>query len=209
MPEAQGRARAPRGMTWEPWPCCGAGEGGEEPGRGPKRPRPKSEVICPECRRLIETGRRAEERQAEAGKQSWGWAEDEMGWPRYIGGPEAGQETETALRKLSSAFFGLVSRLVEFVPDSEYKPAAREPARRLLRYEAHESWWWSWPIEVRAEPALREALDAVDAGIRTALEEVREDAFRAGRNTLLALAEGKTALDDFESHTLKRKRRGR
>lgn len=200
------RYRARPGCTHEPWPCCGT--------EADMFGRPRG-TICGACRHLIAEGVAARERAAAEGLAVYRWTERSWSWPRFLG--LGGLSTERH-DQLSEAFHQLAARLTRPAPaDTPRDSPAMGPAYRDHRGETRQDpvpWprlvepppgtpeyrqgSWDWGCLVLAEPATREALQALYAAIGGALRDAHAGGLDRGRSALLQLAAGELSLSDFQ-----------
>lgn len=183
------RKRLQRGHTRDPWPCCRrpANEAGG---------RPKA-TICDDCKALIKIDKETRARQDEQGQKVYLWTEMPHWWLMYYGPYSFG--THGVGRRLSDAMFHVVSAVCRRTHgpwDEENEGKFLECGGPRARYES--------TFAVRADPAVRDRLDELDAAIRAALADCYAAGRSRGRSIILQLAGGEMSLKDFDERSTKR-----
>lgn len=192
------RERAGRGMTYEPWPCCGQ----EPETSGWRRGRPKNE-ICDECRHLIGVGKQALERAGQNGRKSYLWTCIKHGWAQYYGSYQFQSEHDTGFdvgRRLADAMFELVESLwsVREKRAHGYIPPGSSVGPVIECSKQHRQPIEQGAVIVHMEQRVRDRVNELDAAIRTALESAYSEGRKRGRSTLLSMAAGDLSLSDFD-----------
>ena len=177
--QGTGRRRLRRGRTRDPWPCCDKDVDQE-------RGRPK-DTICSDCGELIRIGRNTRERHAQAGEQTYYWAQEPHWWPQYYGQYEFTKHD--LKRKLADAMFELVNLITTPVETRHWRKDGDRPV--IEAKGRPQDYEYGGTVLVSADPATRDAVNELDARIRECLKSAYDAGKAEGQRSLLQLASGR------------------